>query len=107
MEEQPADSRTKNVIDLMDELELLGGRVMIAFVIPLPFAIGIPHHSTFQLLRDEELSWLAESKWYVSDEGPELPDLGSRVSVSVRILETSSPRSSSRSIDEGHAFGDV
>jgi len=58
---------------------------MIAFVFPLPFALGIPHHSTFMMMGDEELEALADRQWFVTDDGPELPDFGTRIGVSIRV----------------------
>ena len=62
---------------------------MIAFIIPLPFALGIPHHSTFMIIGDDELQALEDITWHLTDEGPELPDIGSRIGVSIRVWRPS------------------
>ncbi len=58
---------------------------LVAFVFPLPFALGIPHHSTIMMMGDEELEGLADRQWLVTEDGPELPDFGSRIGVSIRV----------------------
>jgi hypothetical protein len=58
---------------------------MIAFIFPLPFALGIPHHSTVMMMGDEVLEALADRQWFVTEDGPELPDFGSRIGVSIRV----------------------
>lgn len=58
---------------------------MIAFVIPLTFALGIPHHSTFMIIGDEDLTSVGGRTWLVTEEGPEFPDFGTQVGVSIRV----------------------
>lgn len=62
-----------------------GNVAMIAFVIPLTFALGIPHHSTFMIIGDEDLTSVGDRTWLVTEEGPELPDFGTQVGVSIRV----------------------
>lgn len=58
---------------------------MIAFVIPLPFPLGIPHHSTIMIMGNDELQALDERVWLINKDGPEMPDFGPRIGVSLKF----------------------
>jgi hypothetical protein len=65
---------------------------MIAFIIPLPFALGIPHHSTFANVSDKTFRALGNRTWLVTEDGPEVSEhFSSRISASIRVWRPRKP----------------